>query len=75
MSRRSGRSTLCRPAVGHALDRSKIYLLSRLDAAVVEDLEMIPIGGVDELARLAKKHRSCVLLSNAANVTVVEGEG
>jgi hypothetical protein len=36
---------------------------------------MIPIGGVDELARLAKKHQSCVLLSNAANVTVVEEKG
>ncbi|MFZ1934522.1 MAG: lactate racemase domain-containing protein [Thermoguttaceae bacterium] len=59
----------------HALDHSKVYLLSRLDAAVVEDLEMIPIGGADELARLARKHRSCILLSNAANVTVVEDEG
>jgi nickel-dependent lactate racemase len=67
--------TLPAAQLAHALDRSKVYLLSRLDAAVVEDLEMIPIGGVDELARLAKKHRSCVLLSNAANVTVVEGEG
>ncbi len=61
--------------LAHALDRSRVYLLSRLDAAVVEDLEMIPIGGVDELARLARKHRSCVLLSNAANVSVVGDEG
>jgi nickel-dependent lactate racemase len=58
--------------LARALDRSKVYLLSRLDAAVVEDLEMVPIEGADELARLAGQHRSCVLLSNAANVTVVE---
>jgi nickel-dependent lactate racemase len=58
--------------LAHALDRSKVYLLSRLDASLVEDLEMIPIGGADELTRLAKKHQTCVLLSNAANVTVVE---
>jgi nickel-dependent lactate racemase len=61
--------------LAYALDRSKVYLLSRLDAAVVEELEMIPIGGVDELTRLAKKYRSCILLSNAANVTVVGGRG
>ncbi len=58
--------------LAHALDRSKVYLLSRLDASLVEDLEMIPIDGADELVRLAKKHRSCILLSNAANVTVVD---
>jgi lactate racemase len=54
------------------LDRSKVYLLSRLDASVVEDLEMVPIGKAEELARLVRKHPSCILLSNAANVTVVE---
>lgn len=64
--------TLPAAQLAHALDHTTVYLLSRLDAATVEDLEMIPIGGIDELTRLAKQHRSCVLLSNAANVTVVE---
>jgi nickel-dependent lactate racemase len=58
--------------LARALDHSKVYLLSQLDAAVVEDLEIIPIGSVDELIRLAERHRSCVLLSNAANVSVVD---
>ena len=75
-SPRNGPSTPCPPPSWPTpWIARKVYLLSRLDAAVVEDLEMIPIGGADELARLARKHRSCVLLSNAANVTVVGDEG
>jgi len=67
--------TLAAAQLAHALDRSKVYLLSRLDASVVEDLEIIPIDRAEELARLAQKHPSCILLSNAANVTVVEQKG
>jgi nickel-dependent lactate racemase len=59
----------------HALDRNRVYLLSRLDAAVVEELDMIPIDGPEELARLVRKHPSCILLSNAPNVTAVEETG
>jgi lactate racemase len=58
--------------LAHALERNKVYLLSRLNAEVVEDLDMIPIDGPEELARLVRKHASCILLSNAANVTAVE---
>jgi lactate racemase len=61
--------------LAHALDRSRVYLLSRLEASVVEDLDMIPIDGPDELTRLVHKHSSCILLSNAPNVTVVEADG
>ena len=58
--------------IAHALDRNRVYLLSRLDAAVVEDLDMIPIDGPEELARLTRRHPSCILLSNAPNVNVME---
>ena len=51
--------------LGHTLKQHKVYLLSRLDASLVEDLDMIPIGGPDELIRLVQKHTSCILLSNA----------
>ena len=51
------------------LERDKVYLLSRLDESVVEDLDMIPIAGPDELARLVRRHPSCILLSNAPYVT------
>jgi hypothetical protein len=56
--------------LARALEQHKVYLLSRLDPSWVEDLDVIPIAGPDELVRLARRHRSCVLLSNAQYVTV-----
>jgi nickel-dependent lactate racemase len=58
--------------LANALHRNKVYLLSRLEPSVVEDLDMVPVGGPEELARLVQRHRSCILLSNApyASVTV-----
>ncbi len=52
--------------LARALDRCTVYLLSRLDPEVVEDLDMVPIGGPAELARLARQHKACTLLENAA---------
>lgn len=61
--------------LARTLQKSRIYLLSRLDPALVEDLEMIPIGGPDELVRLARRNRSCLVLANAVHAMVrVEGE-
>ncbi len=60
--------------LAHALNRHKVYLLSRLDPSVVEDLDVIPIAGPDELLRLARQHRSCLLLSNAPYVTATAAE-
>jgi hypothetical protein len=63
--------------LAQTLEWARVYLLSRLDPSAVEDLEMIPIGGPDELARLARQHHSCILLANAprAIVTVEEELG
>jgi lactate racemase len=58
--------------LAQALDRTKVYLLSRLDPSDVEDLDMIPIGDAEELSRLAKQHSSCVLLSNAPFISATE---
>lgn len=55
--------------LAHALEQHKVYLLSRLDPTVVEELDVIPIAEPDELIRLAKQHPSCILLSNAPYVT------
>jgi nickel-dependent lactate racemase len=67
------------PAVqlSHALERTRVYLLSDLAPSLVEDLQMIPIARPRELARLAGQHESCILLSNAphAVVTVQSPEG
>jgi nickel-dependent lactate racemase len=55
--------------LAHALARYKVYLLSRVDAALVEDLDMVPLADSHELARLAKQYNSCILLSNTSFVT------
>ena len=54
----------------HALQRDKVYLLSRLEPTVVEDLDIVPIANTEELVRLAQRYPSCILLSNAAYATV-----
>jgi nickel-dependent lactate racemase len=51
--------------LGEALRRAKVYLLSRLDHALVEDLGVAPVSEPDDIARLARRHRSCILLSDA----------
>lgn len=56
--------------LARALDRGKVYLLSRLDSSVVEDLDMIYVAAPDELARLVRHHTSCILLANAAQVAM-----
>ena len=60
--------------LARTLDRDKVYLLSRLDPALVEELDMIPIAGGDELARLARRHRSCILVANAPRAVVTVEE-
>jgi hypothetical protein len=51
--------------IAHALERNPVYLLSRLDPTMVEDLGLVPITDTEELARLAHRYRSCALLANA----------
>ena len=53
-----------------ALERNKVYLLSRIDPSIVEDLDMIHVAAPEELARLARQHRSCIVLANAPHVAV-----
>ena len=61
--------------LARALETSRVYLLSRLDPGLVEDLEMIPIDGPDELVRLAQRNSSCLVLANAVHAMVhVENE-
>jgi nickel-dependent lactate racemase len=61
--------------LARALETHRVYLLSRLDAGLVEDLEMIPIDEPDELVRLARRNSSCLVLANAVHAMVqVENE-
>jgi len=56
--------------VAQALDRARVYLLSRLDPSLVEDLDMVPITQPDELIRLVRQYPTCILLSNAPHAVV-----
>lgn len=51
--------------LGTALDRARLYLLSRLDPTFVEDLGIAPVSNADEVVRLAGRSQSCILLANA----------
>lgn len=70
ISRERPEDALPAAQLARALDRCKVYLLSRLDASDVEELEMIPVADGGELARLARRHKSCILLNNAPHATV-----
>ena len=57
------------------LQQGPVYLLSGLDPEVVEDLNLSPVDDIDELARLASRHESCIVLHDAHHVVAcVEGE-
>ena len=47
-----------------ALDRGKVYLLSRLDQELVENLGLLPVEA-EQLSRLAARYDSCIVLENA----------
>jgi len=49
----------------HALERGRVYLLSRLQENVVEELGIAPVSNPEQLARLTSHHDSCIVLSNA----------
>jgi nickel-dependent lactate racemase len=48
----------------HALQRGKVYLLSRLDEDLVEELGMSPVAA-EQISRLASRYDSCIVLANA----------
>lgn len=57
-----------------ALCRGPVYFMSRLDDEVVEDIGMTPIAELAELARLAQRSSSCVVLNEVqhAATTLVD---
>lgn len=58
-----------------ALQRGPVYLLSQLDADTVEEMGIAPVTDIDELARLAGRHESVIVLDDAQHVVAtVDGE-
>ncbi|MBL8850272.1 MAG: DUF2088 domain-containing protein [Planctomycetaceae bacterium] len=56
--------------LAHAIDWTNVYLLSRLDSQLVEDLFMIPLGGVDEALRLISGDERCAIVGGAQHTSV-----
>jgi nickel-dependent lactate racemase len=48
----------------HALQRGKVYLVSRLDEGLVEDLGVSPVAAA-QVSRVAGRYDSCIVLTNA----------
>ncbi|HAY80688.1 MAG TPA: hypothetical protein DCY79_12850 [Planctomycetaceae bacterium] len=55
-------------------ERARIYLLSNLDGATVEDLGIAHVSSTDEVDRLMQRHESCILLANAHHAVPVADE-
>ena len=61
--------------LAQALQRGPLYLLSRLDESLVEDLGIASVSSEADLVRLVARHDSCILLANAQHaVAIPEGE-
>ena len=55
--------------IAKGIDWSNVYLLSRLDPQLVEDLCMIPLASAAEAARLIEGDEPCVVISGAQHVS------
>lgn len=54
--------------------KARVYLLSRLEESVVEELGLAPVATVSDLKRLAGRHESCIVLAHAQHVCVIVDE-
>lgn len=51
--------------MARALQRGPVFFLSRLDPEEVEELGLAPISDMEELARLAMRQESCIVLDHS----------
>jgi len=58
--------------IAQALERANVYLVSQLEADIVEDLFMVPLATLDEAARLPDGNEQCVFLGSAQHAVVQE---
>lgn len=51
--------------LARALTRARVYLLSRLEESLVEELGVAPVDEAADIVRLVRRHPSCIVLANA----------
>jgi hypothetical protein len=61
--------------VARALQRGPVYFLSQLDSETVEELGLAPVESVDDLARLAARSNSFVVVEDSQNAAVTLAGG
>ena len=61
--------------LAQVLEWADVYLLSKLDRQVVEDLSMVPLDRPDDVRRLVTRSGSCLLVSHANLTRAVVHEG
>jgi nickel-dependent lactate racemase len=66
--REAATDALAATEILRAMEQGKVYLLSRLDESLVEDLGLAPMTEPEDVERLARRHESCIVLANAQYV-------
>lgn len=56
--------------IASALHRVRVYLLSRLESSIVEDLGLIPVSDPGDIGRLAARSGGCLVVGDAQFATV-----
>lgn len=72
---RPAADSLAASRLNRALQRARVYLLSELDEAEVEDLGVAYVADESEIAKLSTQHDSLLLLENAQHVSLTLDEG
>jgi len=60
--------------LARAQEQASVYFLSRLDEELLEQLGIAAVADAAEVARLLRRHSSCIVLSNAQNAVAVADE-
>ncbi len=56
--------------LARALQRGPVYFMSRMNSEIVEDMGLAPVDNIDDLVRLASRHESFAVLSDAQHAVV-----
>lgn len=68
--RRPTPDALAASRLNRALQRARVYLLSNLDEADVEDLGVAYVADASEIAKLSSHYDSCLVLQDAQHVAI-----
>ncbi|MEZ6119219.1 MAG: lactate racemase domain-containing protein [Pirellulaceae bacterium] len=65
LAKTQSKDALAAMQLTQAMERTRVYLLSELSEELVEELGVAFVTHPDEIARLASRHDSCIVLENA----------